>query len=305
MATSARQRNFSDRSRALPTLAEIFWGPFARTVRRLARWRKRGLRAGDIAARRKTMRFEPLEPRVLLSADLMHSAADGVALDATLQVVDAGGVQEVQLVDNGSGSILGSTALDHDGLTVEIVGADQGDLLTIDFGASPLAHTLSVQFDGGTGDDTLLVSGGSFAQVNHAVTAQDAGTVDLDAHSITYTGLESVVDLSDATDRSFSNQTGTARQLRLADDGLINTLLLFDSNDSGGFAPVLFAAPTNAIVLQAGEAGDSVTLGPLGPDAPASVSLLGGAGDDTLVGPAQNTIWDVTGANSGELSDAE
>jgi len=305
MGTTEKPKTSASASGATPTLYQIFWSPFANGMRRLARWRKRGLPARQFAAQqRRSMCFEPLEPRVLLSADLMHTAADGVALDATLKLADVSGTQEVQLVDNGSGTVLGAATLDHD-LSIAVQGADQNDLLTIDFGDAPLAHPVSVQFDGGAGTDALLVASGSYAQASYAASGADAGTVGLDANSIGYSGLESVIDLSDATDRTFANQTGAAQQMRLADDGLINGLSVVDSNDTGGFAPVLFEAPTSAITLQAGDAGDTLVLGQLEPGIAASVSLLGGAGSDALVGPGQNTIWDITGSDAGALSDQE
>ena len=91
------------------TLRQIFWSPLADGMRRLARWRKRGLLTKRFAGYRNSIRFEPLEPRLLLSADLMHTAATGVALEATLKLADVGGTQEVPLTaassaarDNGT-----------------------------------------------------------------------------------------------------------------------------------------------------------------------------------------------------------
>ncbi len=56
----------------IPTLFEIFFGKLANWFRQLAQWRKQGLlkRALEAAKRRRTLRMEQLEPRILLSADL-------------------------------------------------------------------------------------------------------------------------------------------------------------------------------------------------------------------------------------------
>ena len=55
----------------LPSLRDIFRGRFADGFRRRAQLRKAGrLGLGPNEQRRTTMRFEPLEQRLLLSADL-------------------------------------------------------------------------------------------------------------------------------------------------------------------------------------------------------------------------------------------
>ena len=54
-----------------PSLFDIFGGRCANGFRRLAQWRKAGALGEELKARRRSMmRFEPLEPRLLLSADL-------------------------------------------------------------------------------------------------------------------------------------------------------------------------------------------------------------------------------------------
>jgi Ca2+-binding RTX toxin-like protein len=56
---------------ASPSLIDIFRGPLANGFRRLAQWRKAGVLGERLQAQRRSrMRFEPLEQRLLLSADL-------------------------------------------------------------------------------------------------------------------------------------------------------------------------------------------------------------------------------------------
>src|SRR5437773_12560610 len=71
----------------IPSLFEIFWGKLANWFRLLAKWRKQGLlkKALEAARRRRAMRLETLEPRVLLSADISYASS---ALD--LATVDVG-----------------------------------------------------------------------------------------------------------------------------------------------------------------------------------------------------------------------
>src|SRR3990172_4551332 len=84
----------------MPTLSEIFWGPLANRLRRPAQGRKDGPpRDAHPAPRRRAVRLEAPEPRVLLSADLMHAAAAGVALDALLRGNEVDGGSTLQLID--------------------------------------------------------------------------------------------------------------------------------------------------------------------------------------------------------------
>src|SRR5690349_14467066 len=111
---SVRESEASARVR-VPTLQQIFGGPFSNVFRRIARWRKHGwLGAAMREHRQRSLRFETLEPRLLLSADLTHTVAAGAALDATLQVDDVDGAQIVRLMDNPSGTVLGEANLDQD-----------------------------------------------------------------------------------------------------------------------------------------------------------------------------------------------
>jgi Ca2+-binding RTX toxin-like protein len=79
-------RNAGTRAERFPslTLKEIFWGPLARRMRTLAHWRARGALGHAGSAWRRRMKFEALEPRLLLSADLApetsSALADGLSL---------------------------------------------------------------------------------------------------------------------------------------------------------------------------------------------------------------------------------
>ena len=63
--TRLASREYSTR---IPSLFEIFWGKLANWFRLLAKWRKQGLlrEALQEARRRRALRLEALEPRVLL-----------------------------------------------------------------------------------------------------------------------------------------------------------------------------------------------------------------------------------------------
>jgi hypothetical protein len=68
-----------------PSLYEIFNGKLASQVRRVAQWRRRGGGGGKAreVRRRKAMRFEAVEPRILLTGDLVLAS---LAADASLQL---------------------------------------------------------------------------------------------------------------------------------------------------------------------------------------------------------------------------
>jgi hypothetical protein len=80
-----------------PTLRQIFWGALASGVRRVAKWRREGmLGKRALERRRRSLRFEALEPRLLLSADLTYSAVE--AGDLTLRASELDGVGMLELV---------------------------------------------------------------------------------------------------------------------------------------------------------------------------------------------------------------
>src|SRR5882672_5726291 len=102
----------------IPSLFEIFWGKLANWFRLLAKWRKQGLlkKALEAARRRRAMRLEALEPRVLLSADIAYSSGLlDPALDLTLRFAEDGsGNDVVQLINNNDGSKIDEQAMTAD-----------------------------------------------------------------------------------------------------------------------------------------------------------------------------------------------
>jgi hypothetical protein len=125
-SADSANRNHSVR---IPTLFDIFRGKVANGYRRIAQWRREGsLAKGKARQTRRShvARFETLEPRLLLSADLIHTMPEGVALDATLRVADIDGAAMLQLLDNQSQGVLAERALDQD-IDVTVRCNDQSD----------------------------------------------------------------------------------------------------------------------------------------------------------------------------------
>ena len=104
-------------------------------IRSFRRQMSRQMKQSEMAAKKRSrkMLLEPLEPRILLSADLSYTAAAGAAMDITLRLQEVEGSGTLQLIDNNNNqSVLQSQAL-ADTSGVEITGADQNDKFTVDF----------------------------------------------------------------------------------------------------------------------------------------------------------------------------
>src|SRR5882672_5292151 len=134
MSATHQESKYSTR---MLSLFEIFWGRLANWFRRLAQWRKLGLLRKALESKRKrAFRLEPLEPRVLLSADISYGAG---ALDlANADGTDS--INKTDFLDSGDGS--SSDALR---LRAEDAGAlPSGDL----FAASDLGDHLNIDLSG-------------------------------------------------------------------------------------------------------------------------------------------------------------
>ena len=60
--------------------------------------------------------------------------------------------------------------------------------------------------------------------------------------------------------------------------------------DSDGFAAITFAGPEASLIIEAGDAADTIILDPLAPGSNASVAIEGGAGTHRLVASAADCI---------------
>ena len=172
----------------IPSLFEIFFGKLANWFRQLAKWRKQGLLRKALAAlkRRRTLRMEQLEPRLLLSADLTYSSLD---TDLTLRAVQDGSDYYFKLFDSTDTEIE-SIVIDDAGdldLNIQRSGSDPilekpladifGDSLDLDLDTFDVLDSLfssglfsgsdgvlKIRFEGGAGgplllDDTLELTG--------------------------------------------------------------------------------------------------------------------------------------------------
>ena len=280
----------------IPTLREIFASPFANRFRRIAGWRRRGwLGAAMQEHRQRSLRFETLEPRVLLSADLTHTVAAGTSLDATLKVDDTTSSAIVRLVDNPSGTVLAETALDQD-VNVTVQGADMSDRLHVAFDQAILAHQVRVSFDGGAGGEDEIV--GPDHAATWTLSASGAGTIDA---NVSFSDVEKVS--GGSSDNTFvvldastttKVQGGGGKNTLVAAD--VNNAWTISGTDAGTLDSQTFSGIQN---VQGGAGQDTITLAPGGQ---VSGSIDGGGGNDTIVGADQDNAWTISGANSGTLN---
>ena len=191
MRTSERETEVRAERARVPSLYELFWGSFANGMRRMARWRKQGLLRKSMRERRARVqaRFEPLEPRLLLSADLSYTAiASG---DLTLRTQDVGGVETLQLVDSSDpGMVLASEALANIdgssgyGARIDANGFDLD--LTIDATAEAAGVNGGIVYDGGAGNSTLKAPD---AANTFILSGDGAGSVG----SVSFSGVEHLI----------------------------------------------------------------------------------------------------------------
>jgi hypothetical protein len=156
------------------------------------------------------------------------------------------------------------------------------DELTIDFiTGNPLPTGGLVYTAGADSADKLILQNGATTSIVHTITSGTAGSFTLAgalASTITYTGVEPIVDTVTATDRTYQLNAGS-ETISLTDAaGLANTL----SSTQGW--NVTFTNPISTFTLNAADGDDTINVVSVDADGPfnAGVSISGGTGDDTV-----------------------
>jgi hypothetical protein len=194
-----------------PTLFDLFFGKVANWSRARSRRRREGRLRDHRPGLRKKALLEALEPRLLLSADIAHTIAPGVALDASLKTNDNNGQQFLQLVDNGSSAVLAETIFDQD-VNVAVVGGDLDDVLSIEFDIDSVLHQVRVNFDGGDGNDTLV---GPSQDSTWTITDADSGYVG----NVVFTDVENLTGAANNQDTFVFDASGSLSGLLEGGDG--------------------------------------------------------------------------------------
>jgi hypothetical protein len=228
----------------------------------------------------RSLYLEQLETREMLSASLnFQFPAQGE--DMTLSIV--GG--NVTFSDTNSHQVIVNQPL-TDTSAIIAHGADGVvDTLRIDYSGGTFGKPIT--FNGGAGGTyNLVLQAGAFTNISYKPTGAGARSVTTDTETISFSSLNTAQDSTTAAQWTF-DVTGLgniAAQIRLTDDGnATNGMFTVDSNGTGLFPSATVANPTGSVSVLGGSDGSTFYLEPLDPGLTAPVSILGGAGDDTLI----------------------
>ncbi|MES2992163.1 MAG: OmpA family protein [Pseudomonadota bacterium] len=135
---------------------------------------------------RSAVTFEPLEPRLLLSADLGFDLSNGVH-DVTVRREDVAGVVMIRLIDNADMSVL-AEGVAADVAAVRITGSGTADRVVVDLGDDPGAPVYFDDSFAGDGDLLQVLAPAS----QWTLTGQDAGDV-TGAGEVHFSGIENLL----------------------------------------------------------------------------------------------------------------
>lgn len=233
---------------------------------------RRHQRKSGLSKDRRRLLLESLEGRRLLAAEIGNESPNpGQPAPYIFNITDTGSANEtravvadaqLQIWDDVNEVLLDQIPLECV-TEITINGASNPDNLIVDFSGGPFG--VPFLFNGAEpttepGDQLTLINGVT-EQVNHQLTDQSSGQVDLIGSSLSqtiqYTGLEPIVDNLLATDRSFSF-LGGAETIDFSDDLTpgddINQI------DSTAGEIVTFLNPTNSLTISTGSGQDIVNL---------------------------------------------
>lgn len=217
------------------------------------------------------------------------------------------GSQLLRIFNTHTASIVAERALEATDEVV-VTGSERAERFRIQFDAA-FWLPKGIRFDAGLGADDLVVESGAFESVAYHLSGADSGAMSTadagNVAAISFTGLEQLTDYSTAADRSVSDDTGLGTTIGLGDDGnAANGVTAVDSAGTQGFTSLQFSNPLSSLTIDAGEGDDTVRIGTLDTGIPPALFILGGGGNDTLVGADQSNTWLITGPDSGALNGA-
>ncbi|WP_189510130.1 LEPR-XLL domain-containing protein [Mesorhizobium sp. M1D.F.Ca.ET.043.01.1.1] len=251
--------------------------------------------------------MEPLEPRFLLSADIIPFQVDmtGDASGAHYSLKYDNLIQAVQVFDDRSGMLIDSRSAQEINF-IRVVGTAANDRLTVDF-AKEFLQGVEIDFEGGDGDDVLALTGGAFTDVTVTMTGDGAGAVAVSGaagpQTIGFTGVGTVLDGSAAGNRIFRDATGQGQTLRIGDNGTVGDgISSIDAVGAGGALTYNFLHPDVKLTIDAGAGDDTIVHDGFETALAGKILLSGGAGSDAVTGPPANTTWNITGRDSGSVS---
>ena len=272
--------------------------------------------------RRRSPLFEPLERRILLSADPLGAAetlADPapLAFDAPLNATADSytlrfnaDIGELELL--GGTTVLASRSLSATSAVI-INGEDgQDDDLTIDFAfGGVFSLEDGILYNGGAdGIDKLTVTGGQFASITHTFTQSGPGlsgniVYEDGVHAplaIAYTDLEPI-DMTGSTAASLIfNLPATDDVVILEDDAAAGVSRL--RSGTGTFETTTFSNTATSVTINMGAGEDLLSVTSL-PDYHGALTINGGAGAaDAVIFSGSESFAALSVTVSGTIGDA-
>ncbi|MCZ7648375.1 MAG: pre-peptidase C-terminal domain-containing protein [Planctomycetota bacterium] len=173
-----------------------------------------------------------------------------------------------------------------DEIEVATLGGD--DLLRVDFsgGDSPIPDD-GIGYDGGTNGatgDRLVVEQGAATALTHAFTGPASGSIGVDGAIVAYVNVEPAVTLDMTADELTFTLTGGGDDALLSDDATAGDGFSSLRGVAGGLS-VIFSMPATSLTLNGGAGDDTLVLEGLDADYVGSgvaVALNGGADDDAF-----------------------
>jgi hypothetical protein len=166
--------------------------------------------------------------------------------------------------------------------SLTVYGGPGDDDLEIDY--SNGYFDINITYHGGGQNtalgDSLAIRGLShaFENVSYIFFDEHDGTIDLDSTRITYTGLEPISSIINATNVTLDYST-TSEIITVSDAGSGQTTV---DSDVGG-ETITFNNPTGTLTINAGDTGiNTIEVGALAVSYPANIDINGGDGGDTV-----------------------
>ena len=182
--------------------------------------------------------------------------------------------------------------------TIQFVTLAGNDTITIDYANSPFPFDFAINGGGETVSDKLVLQNGTFSTVTYDESGVGAGTITFagpaDA-TITYSNLEDIADSSAVQNRVF-NFNGGAETISVTDPVAMDVSTTINSTAG---TSVNFVNPTVSFAINAGSGNDIINLSAVDAGFAPSVSIDGGASNDSITNSAALTLG--TG-NAGTVS---
>ena len=200
----------------------------------------RAIQSGRMPVQVSAVRIDALEPRYLLSADIMPMAdLDGSGAEYTLHFDTT--AETFRLIDDDTGQVFDQRAL-ADTTELRITGTAGNDRLQLDVsGAFPAG--VSIVFDGGLGTDTLAAPA---EDTDWRIDGHNAGTV----KGLRFENVENLQGAADTDDTFVVGASGALDGVMDGGDAGFDSMEL----DGGAFDQVSFVAtgPTSGTVTRDG-----------------------------------------------------